>query len=63
VRDVHFDANFLRDFNAASEQWTWANWHQIRDTQGAVAQRLLEQVFGPHDDHNTPAADHDESLD
>lgn len=61
MRDLHFDGNFLRDFNAASEQWSWANWHQIRSTQEAAAQRLLEQVFGSQDDNNTPATSHDES--
>jgi hypothetical protein len=49
MRDLHFDGEFLRDFNAASEQWSWASWHEIRATQDLAAQRLLEQVFG-HDE-------------
>lgn len=46
MRDLHFDGGFMRDFNAASEQWSWASWHEIRAAQNAVAERLLEQVFG-----------------
>lgn len=46
MRDLHFDGGFMRDFNAASEQWSWASWHEIRATQNATAERLLEQVFG-----------------
>ncbi len=50
MRDLHFDGGFLRDFNAASEQWSWAVWHEIRAAQEATAVRLLEQVFGPGED-------------
>jgi hypothetical protein len=55
MRDLHFDGGFMRDFNAASEQWSWATWHQIRAAQEATAQRLLEQVFGSRDDASAPA--------
>lgn len=50
MRDLHFDGGFLRDFNAASEQWSWAVWHEVRAAQEATAVRLLEQVFGNGDD-------------
>ncbi len=46
MRDLHFDGEFLRDFNAASTQWSWATWHETRAAQDQVALRLLEQVFG-----------------
>ncbi len=46
MRDLHFDGDFLRDFNAASEQWAWANWHEVRAAQEATARRLLAEVFG-----------------
>lgn len=47
MKDLHYDGAFARDFNRASENWSWATWHQIRAAQDAVAQRLLEEVFGP----------------
>ena len=47
MRDIHYDADFARDFNAASKSWSWASWHQVRAAQEAAAQRLLQQVFGP----------------
>ncbi|MGZ3581565.1 MAG: hypothetical protein ACXWP6_02340 [Ktedonobacterales bacterium] len=47
MRDLHYDGAFVRDFNEASKNWSWATWHQTRATQEAVAQRLLEEVFGP----------------
>jgi hypothetical protein len=50
MRDLHFDGEFLRDFNDASTQWSWATWHEIRATQELTAQRLLEQVFGGNGD-------------
>ncbi|HEX2350244.1 MAG TPA: hypothetical protein VHI51_17540 [Ktedonobacterales bacterium] len=50
MRDLHFDGDFLRDFNTASEQWDWANWHEIRATQEATARRLLAEVFGDGDE-------------
>lgn len=46
MRDLHFDGGFMRDFNAASEKWSWAVWHEVRATQEATAVRLLEEVFG-----------------
>jgi hypothetical protein len=46
MRDLHFDGEFLRDFNAASKTWSWATWHEVRAAQEMTAQRLLEQVFG-----------------
>ena len=46
MRDLHFDGEFLRDFNAASTQWSWATWHETRAAQELTARRLLEQVFG-----------------
>ena len=46
MRDLHFDGDFLRDFNSASEQWSWASWHEIRTAQEATARRLLAEVFG-----------------
>lgn len=46
MRDLHFDGDFLADFNTASEQWSWANWHEIRAAQEATARRLLNDVFG-----------------
>ena len=49
MRDLHFDGGFMRDFNAASEQWSWASWHEIRAAQNATAERLLEQVFGANE--------------
>lgn len=55
MRDLHFDGEFLRDFNTASEQWTWATWHEIRAAQEATARRLLTEVFGEGDE--TPGAD------
>lgn len=50
MRDVHFDGDFLRDFNTASEQWTWASWHEIRAKQEATARRLLAEALGDSDD-------------
>lgn len=50
MRDLHFDGGFLRDFNTASEQWSWAVWHEVRAAQEATAVRLLEQVFGSGED-------------
>ncbi|HEY8323119.1 MAG TPA: hypothetical protein VIG77_01415 [Ktedonobacterales bacterium] len=55
MRDLHFDGDFLRDFNSASEQWSWANWHEIRAAQEATARRLLAEVFG--DGEETSDAD------
>lgn len=49
MRDLHFDGEFLRDFNAASSQWSWATWHETHAAQDLVARRLLEQVFGASD--------------
>ena len=63
MRDLHFDGGFMRDFNAASEQWSWASWHEIRAAQNAVAERLLEQVFGAGEELGTaaePAGDAEE---
>lgn len=54
MRDLHFDGEFLRDFNAASKQWTWATWHEIRAAHELTAQRLLEQVFGETEDCPSP---------
>ncbi len=56
MRDLHFDGEFLRDFNAASRQWSWAAWHEIRAAHELTAQRLLEQVFGEREE--PPAAEH-----
>ena len=53
MRDLHFDGGFLRDFNAASEQWSWAVWHEVRAAQEVTAARLLEQVFGNGEDLGT----------
>jgi hypothetical protein len=53
MRDLHFDGDFLRDFNAASQQWSWATWHEVRAVQDLTAQRLLEQVFGADDDQSS----------
>lgn len=53
MRDLHFDGEFLRDFNAASKQWSWASWHEIRAAHELTAQRLLEQVFGKNDEPPT----------
>jgi hypothetical protein len=50
MRDLHFDGEFLRDFNEASKNWPWATWHQVRAAQETTAQRLLEQVFGAGDE-------------
>jgi hypothetical protein len=50
MRDIHYDADFARDFNAASTAWTWASWHQIKDERDVTARRLLQQVFGEPDD-------------
>lgn len=50
MRDLHFDGEFLRDFNEASKQWSWATWHEIRAAEELTAQRLLEQVFGSDED-------------
>lgn len=55
MRDLHFDGDFLRDFNSASEQWSWASWHEIRAAQEATARRLLAEVFG--DDEETPGVE------
>ena len=55
MRDLHFDGGFMHDFNAASERWSWATWHEIRAAQEATAQRLLEQVFGSQEDVSAPA--------
>ncbi|HEX8731722.1 MAG TPA: hypothetical protein VF725_06635 [Ktedonobacterales bacterium] len=49
MRDLHFDGGFLRDFNAASKQWSWAVWHEARAAEEATATRLLEEVFGEGD--------------
>jgi hypothetical protein len=46
MRDIHFDGEFLRDFDRASRTWSWATWHQQAAADDAVARRLLEQVFG-----------------
>jgi len=61
MRDLHFDAGFARDFNAASTTWTWASWHQVKDERDAAALRLLQQVFGEPDDH-AGAADGEEDA-
>lgn len=50
MRDLHFDGGFLRDFNAASKQWSWAVWHQVRAAEETTATRLLEEVFGDGDE-------------
>lgn len=55
MRDLHYDGAFARDFNQASKNWSWATWHQIQAAQVAVAQRLLEEVFGPAADDESPA--------
>lgn len=55
MRDLHFDGEFLRDFNEASKQWSWATWHEIRAAEELTAQRLLEQVFG--NDEDRPSTD------
>lgn len=57
MRDIHFDGGFMRDFNAATKQWSWATWHQIRAAQEATAVRLLEQVFGATDENSNQASD------
>jgi|GEM_PF-4476641 len=49
MRDLHFDGGFMREFSAATEQWSWATWHQVRAAQESTAARLLEEVFGPAD--------------
>jgi hypothetical protein len=46
MRDLHFDGEFLRDFNESSKQWSWASWHEVRAAEEQTARRLLEQVFG-----------------
>lgn len=46
MRDLHFDGDFLRDFNAASEKWAWATWRHNHVSEDATARRLLAQVFG-----------------
>jgi hypothetical protein len=56
MRDLHYDGAFVRDFNEASKKWSWATWHQTRATQEAVAQRLLEEVFGPAAGEDRPSA-------
>ena len=53
MRDLHFDGEFLRDFNAASKQWTWATWHEIGAAQERTAQRLLEEVFGATEERSS----------
>ncbi len=50
MRDLHFDGEFLRDFNEASKQWSWATWHKIQASEELTARRLLEQVFGKSDE-------------
>ncbi len=54
MRDLHFDGEFLRDFNNASKNWSWATWHKVRSEQEQIAQRLLEQVFGNSDEKQPP---------
>jgi hypothetical protein len=54
MRDLHFDGEFLRDFNKASKNWSWATWHKVRAEQEQTAQRLLEQVFGNSDEPYPP---------
>jgi hypothetical protein len=61
MRDIHFDADFARDFNAASKSWSWASWHQVRAAQEATAQRLLQQVFDPTS-HGADAPDDGEDA-
>ncbi|HEU0025598.1 MAG TPA: hypothetical protein VFQ25_00655 [Ktedonobacterales bacterium] len=50
MRDLHFDGEFLRDFNEASKKWPWATWHEIRAAQELTARRLLEQAFSGGDE-------------
>lgn len=50
MRDLYYDAGFMRDFNEASKQWAWASWHQAQATRDATASRLLAEVFGAGDD-------------
>ena len=50
MRDLYYDAEFMRDFNAASKNWEWANWHQVRASQEAKVDRLLESVFASSSD-------------
>ncbi|HLJ80857.1 MAG TPA: hypothetical protein VKT52_05175 [Ktedonobacterales bacterium] len=61
MRDLHYDAGFARDFNAASTAWTWASWHQVKDERDAAALRLLQQVFGEPDDPTT-TVDREEDI-
>lgn len=50
MRDIHLDGAFLRDFNDASKQWSWATWHEIRAAEELTARRLLEEVFDQDDE-------------
>ena len=50
MRDLHYDGEFMRDFAAASQRWSWATWHQTAREREATAQRLLQQVFGAASD-------------
>ncbi len=50
MRDLHFDGEFLRDFNESSKQWSWASWHEVQAAEEQTARRLLEQVFGNGDE-------------
>lgn len=61
MRDLHYDGAFARDFNQASKNWSWATWHQTRAAQEAVAQRLLEEVFGPVAEDSSPAIESDDN--
>ena len=62
MRDLHYDASFARDFNAASTAWTWASWHQIEDERDAAVLRLLRQVFGEPDDPATTVGSEEDAA-
>ena len=51
MRDLHCDEGFLRDFNQASKNWSWATWHHVEAQREAVARRLLHDVFGSLSDN------------
>ncbi|MGZ3678439.1 MAG: hypothetical protein ACXWQR_07700 [Ktedonobacterales bacterium] len=61
MRDLHYDGAFVRDFNEASKNWSWATWHQARATRNEVAQRLLEEVFGRAAEDEHPAIENDDN--